>query len=77
MLYLAHRPISLCEIGFQEGIKQVACQALNCIIYWQDMNALAVLDICALQPKVVLVQTVSTSDTLGVDLKQIRQLRNR
>ena len=55
MLYLAHRPVGLCEIWLQEGVEQIACQALNGIIYWQDMDALAILDICALQTQLRLV----------------------
>ena len=55
MLYLAYRPVSLCEVWLQEGVKQVACQALNCIIYWQDMDALAILNICTLQTQLSLV----------------------
>ena len=55
MLYLAYRPVGLCEIWLQEGVKQVACQALNGIIYWQDMDALAILDVCALQTQLGLM----------------------
>lgn len=45
MLYLTHRPVRLCEIWLQKSIKQVAGQALNCVIYWQDMDALAIFDV--------------------------------
>lgn len=63
--YLADRPVSLCEVRLQEGVKQVACQALNGVINWQDMDALAILDICALQTQTTLWHTAVIADASG------------
>lgn len=46
--HLAHGPVRLQEVWLEVRIKQVAADALNGIIDWQHMDALAILDIGAL-----------------------------
>lgn len=49
MRYLANWAICLQEVGLQVGIKQVARDALNCVIDGKHVHTLAILDISALQ----------------------------
>ena len=46
--HLADWPVGFQEVGLQEGVKQVASDALNGVIDGQHMDALAVLHIRAL-----------------------------
>ena len=47
--HLANGSVSLQEVWLEEGVKQVACEPFNGVINGQNMNPLAILDICALQ----------------------------
>lgn len=42
--------VRLQEVGLQEGVEQVAGHALDSVVDGQHVDALAVLDIRALQP---------------------------
>jgi hypothetical protein len=49
LTHLAHGAVGLQEVGLEVHIKQVARDALNGVIDGQHMDALAVLDVRALQ----------------------------
>lgn len=40
-------PVSLQKIWFEENLKEVSCQALNGLIYREDMDLFPILDIRA------------------------------
>lgn len=46
--HLAHGAVRLLEVWLQEGVKQVARDALDCVLKRQHVDALAVLDVGAL-----------------------------
>ena len=47
---LADGAVGLQEVGLQEGVKQVAGHALDGVVDGQHVDALAILDVSALQP---------------------------
>lgn len=40
-----YRPVSLQKVRFEENLKKVSCQALNGVIYGEDMDLFSILDI--------------------------------
>lgn len=47
--HLAYGAVGLQEVGLEEGIKEVAGDPLNAVVNGQHVDALAVLDVGALQ----------------------------
>ena len=47
--HLAHGPVCLQEVGLEEGVKEVAGDALDGVVQGEHVDALAVLDISALK----------------------------
>lgn len=47
--HLAHRPVGLEEVGFEEQIKQISGNPLNGVIEGKNMDPLAILDVSALR----------------------------
>jgi hypothetical protein len=60
---LADGAVGLQEVGLQEGVKQIAGHALDGVVDGQHMDALAVLDIGALQPRQQRPQEVIRCNT--------------
>jgi len=44
---LTHGPIGLEKIGLKERLKEIASHSLDGVVYWQHVDALAILDIGA------------------------------
>lgn len=42
-----YRAVSLQKVWLEENLKEVPCQALNGVIYGEDMDPLSILDIRA------------------------------
>lgn len=45
MTNLSYRSVGFKEVRLEECVKEVPCDALNCVINWQQVNFCAILDI--------------------------------